>query len=178
MSFFSQKAKPIVVLVIQKAMNSTVQTITLTVHLLQEIKYTIPSSRSTPEKIRNVTAVPTAGMVIKVGAKVPIMLPMVLKAPRVPTVLPLSSKLSVVYFTSEGVTVPSRNNGYTKIIIQARNAAHIRKFVLTVTISRADTPRITSFPIKGIAAIHTADIRMRLYSLSGSGSLSALFPPK
>ena len=37
-------------LVIQKAMNSTVQTITLTVHLLQEIKYTIPSSRSTPEQ--------------------------------------------------------------------------------------------------------------------------------
>ena len=56
-----------------------------------------------PEKIRNVTAVPTVGIVIKVGAKVPMILPTVLNAPSVPTVLPLSSRLSVVYFTSDGV---------------------------------------------------------------------------
>ena len=55
--------------------------------------------------------VPIVGMVTNVGRNVPMMLPMVLKAPRYPTVLPLSSRLWTVYFTSEGVTVPSRNKG-------------------------------------------------------------------
>ena len=55
--------------------------------------------------------VPTAGIVTNVGKNVPIMLPVVLKAPRYPTVFPLSSRLSTEYFTREGVTVPSRNNG-------------------------------------------------------------------
>ena len=64
-----------------------------------------------PEKMRKVTAVPTAGMVTKVGRKVPRMLPMVLQAPSLPTVRPLSSSDSTVAFTSEGVTVPSRNSG-------------------------------------------------------------------
>ncbi len=56
------------------------------------------------------------------------MLPMVLAAPSAPTVLPLSFKLSTLYFASEGVTVPSKNSGNTKITIQAAKAAHIRKF--------------------------------------------------
>ena len=46
-----------------------------------EIKYRILITASTPEKIRNVKAVPTAGMVTNVGRKVPIMLPMVFNAP-------------------------------------------------------------------------------------------------
>ena len=61
--------------------------------------------------MRKVTAVPTAGIEMNVGTKVPIMEPMVFAAPRVPTVLPLSSRESTVYFTSEGVTVPSRKRG-------------------------------------------------------------------
>ena len=67
--------------------------------------------RRIPEKITKVAAVPTAGIETNVGTNVPIILPIVLNAPRVPTVLPLSSRLSTVYFTSEGVTVPRRNSG-------------------------------------------------------------------
>ena len=74
----------------------------------------------------------------------------------------MSSRLSVVYLTSEGVTVPSRNSGNTKISIQARNAAHIRKFVFTVTIKTPVTPTMISLPAKGIAAIHTAESNIRL----------------
>ena len=48
---------------------------------------------------------------MNVGTKVPIMEPMVFAAPRVPTVLPLSSRESTVYLTSDGVTVPSRKRG-------------------------------------------------------------------
>ena len=71
----------------------------------------LPIYDDIPAKIKKVTAVPTAGMETKVGTKVPIMLPIVLKAPRVPTVLPLSSRLSTVYLTSDGVTVPRRKRG-------------------------------------------------------------------
>ena len=39
------------------------------------------------------------------------MLPTVLNAPRVPIILPLSSRESVVYFARLGVTVPSKNKG-------------------------------------------------------------------
>ena len=63
----------------------------------------------------------------KVGRKVPIILPIVLKAFNVPTVFPLLFKLSTVYFTREGVTVPNKNSGNTKITIQAINAAKIKK---------------------------------------------------
>ena len=49
-----------------------------------------------PENIRKVIAVPTAGIVTKVGINVPMILPIVLKAPNVPTVFPLSFKLSTV----------------------------------------------------------------------------------
>ena len=141
------------------------------------IKYRIHNTKRIPEKIRKVTEVPTAGMVTKVGTNVPIMLPMVLKAPSVPTVLPLSSRLSTEYFASDGVTVPSRNNGNTKIIIQAAKAAQIRKLLFTAKISRADIPRIIYFPTTGMAAIQIAAIRILPYSLSGSGFLSALLPP-
>ena len=91
-----------------------------------KIKYTIPSSRRTPAKIRKVTLVPTDGIVTKVGRKVPIMLPIVLKASSFPTVRPLSSIEPIVYLTSDGVTVPSRNSGKTKISIHETNAAMMR----------------------------------------------------
>ena len=121
--------------------------------------------------------VPTAGIVTKVGTKVPMMLPTVLKAPKVPTVRPLSSRLSTEYFTREGVTVPSKNKGNTKITIQAANAAMIRKLLLTVKIKRAEIPRMIYFPTTGISAIQIAAIKILPYSLSGSGDLSALLPP-
>ena len=84
--------------------------------------------------MRNVIEVPTAGIVTKVGTNVPIMLPIVLNAPSVPTVFPLSSRLSTEYFTRDGVTVPSKNSGNTKITIHATNAAIMRKLLLTVKI--------------------------------------------
>ena len=55
------------------------------------------------------------------------MLPTVLNAFNMPTVFPLSVRLSIVYLTKEGVTVPSKNNGNTKIAIQAKNPAQIKK---------------------------------------------------
>lgn len=88
-------------------------------------------------------------MVTKVGTKVPMMLPTVLNAPRVPTVCPLSSRLSTEYFTREGVTVPSKNKGNTKITMQAANAAMMRKLLLTVKISSAEIPRIIYFSHHG-----------------------------
>ena len=51
---------------------------------------------------------------MKVGTKVPMILPIVLEAFNIPTVLPLSSKSSTVYFTNDGGTVPNKNNGNTK----------------------------------------------------------------
>ena len=118
----------------------------------------MPASTSKiPEKMINVAAVPTAGIERNVGTNVPMMLPIVFAAPSVPTVFPLSSRLSTEYFTSEGVTVPSRNSGYTNTSIHERNAAQIRKFVLTVTTSSAETSRITSLPANGIAAVQTAE---------------------
>ena len=87
-------------------------------------------------------------MVTKVGRKVPMMLPTVLKAPRVPTIFPLSSRLSMVYLTREGVTVPRRNRGKTKITMQVRNAAQISRLLFTVKTSRAEMPRIMYFPPK------------------------------
>ena len=123
------------------------------------VKYSSPSSRSTPEKIRNVTAVPTEGIVTKVGRNVPMMLPTVLKAPRLPTTLPPSSRELTVYFTREGVTVPSRNSGNTNTIMQERNAARIRKLLLMVSTRAPEISRITYFPTSGIAPIHTAEIR-------------------
>ena len=86
--------------------------------------------------------VPTVGMLINVGTNVPMMLPTVLKALRFPTIFPLSSRLSTVYFTREGVTVPSKKSGNTKIIMHAANAAITRKLVLMVNTSRAEMPMI------------------------------------
>ena len=93
-------------------------------------------------------------------AKVPMMLPTVLNAPKVPTVCPLSSRLSTEYFTREGVTVPSKNKGNTKITMQAANAAMMRKLLLTVKISSAEIPRIMYLPTTGIRAIQMAAIRI------------------
>ena len=121
--------------------------------------------------------VPTAGIVTNVGRKVPMILPTVLKAPSVPTVRPLSSRLSTEYLASEGVTVPSRNSGKTKMTIQAAKAAMIRKLLLTVKIRRADMARMIYLPKTGMAAIQIAATRIRPYNLSGFGLRSALRPP-
>ena len=122
----------------------------------------IPSPRRIAAKIRNVTDVPTAGIETKVGTKVPIMLPIVLNAPRVPTILPLSERLCTVYFARDGVTVPRRKSGNTKITIHAAKAAQIRKFVFTAKMSSAEMPIIIYFPTAGISAIHTPAIRIRV----------------
>ena len=99
-------------------------------------------------------------MVTKVGTKVPMMLPMVLKAPSVPTTFPLSSRFPTEYLAREGVTVPSRNSGKTKMTMQAAKAAMMRKLLLTEKIRRAEMPTMMYFPTAGIAAIHTAAIRI------------------
>ena len=130
-----------------------------------------------PENIRNVMEVPTEGIVINVGTNVPIMLPIVLKAPSVPTVFPLSSRLSTEYLARDGVTVPSKKSGNTNITIHAAKAAIIRKLLFTANIRTAETPRIMYFPRTGIHAIQIAAIIILAYSLSGFGFLSALFPP-
>ena len=100
-------------------------------------------SASIAAKMRKVLAVPTAGMVTKVGRKVPMMLPIVLSASSSPSVLPLSSRLSVVYFISEGVTVPSSISGNTKSARQLASEAQMRKLVLTNSASSPETPAMT-----------------------------------
>ena len=134
-------------------------------------------TRRIPAKIKNVTEVPTAGILINVGTKVPMMLPTVLAAFSVPTTFPLSSRLSTVYFTSDGVTVPKRKRGNTKMSMHATKAAMTRKLVLIEKIRTADMPTMIYLPRTGMSAIHTAAIRILLYSLSGLGSLSAIRPP-
>ena len=99
---------------------------------------------------------PTVGIVTKVGRKVPMILPIVLKAFKFPTTRPLCSRLSVAYFTSDGVTVPSKNSGATKIAMHERNAAQIKRFVSIATISTPATAIIRYFPSTGIAPIHSA----------------------
>ena len=117
---------------------SIAQTAHFTGFLRVPIKYATLIISSIPEKIRNVTAVPTAGIVTKVGRKVPIMLPTVLNAPKVPTVLPLSSRLSIVYLAREGVTVPRRKQGNTNMTIHARNAAHTSRLLLMVNLMQLE----------------------------------------
>ena len=157
--------------------NNTTEAIQKTFLPFVLIKYTSPNSSRIPENIRKVMEVPTAGMVTKVGRNVPIILPTVLNAPRLPTVLPLSSRLSTVYFARDGVTVPSKNKGNTNNTMQAANAAQINRLLLTVNTSNADIPSMIYFPSTGMAAIHTAAIMILPYNLSGFGSLSAVRPP-
>ncbi len=140
-------------------------------------KYITESTINIPAKIRNVIDVPTAGIVTNVGTNVPIMLPIVLNAPSVPTVLPLSSRLLTEYLANDGVTVPNKKSEKTNITIHAQNAAMIRKLLFTVKISSADIPSTIYLPATGIRAIHTAAMSILPYNLSGLGDLSALFPP-
>ena len=95
-----------------------------------------------------------------------------------PTVLPLSSRLSTVYLIRLGVTVPSRKHGKTKITIQAKNAAQIRRLSLIVTINTPEISRIRCLPTTGMAAIQMAASISRRYSRSGLGSRSARRPPQ
>ena len=135
------------------------------------------SNNKIPANIKNVIDVPTAGILIKVGTKVPIILPIVFAAFSFPTTLPLPSKLSMENLTREGVTVPRRNRGKTNTIIQVTKPAIIRKLLSTLNINSADIKTIIYFPTTGIAPIHIAAIIILLYNLSGLGSLSATRPP-
>ena len=135
------------------------------------------SASNSPENTRNVTNVPTAGMVTKVGRNVPRIEPTVLQADSRPTTDALSSSESVANLLSAGVTVPSRNSGGTKMTIQQTNAAIVRKFVDTVTMSAPETSITMYLPTSGISAIHTAATSTRMYMRSGSGSRSAHLPP-
>ena len=96
-----------------------------TIFFRMERKYRMLITASTPEKIRKVTAVPTEGIVTKVGRKVPIMLPTVFSAPSSPTVFPLLSRLLTEYFTREGVTVPSSTQGKANTPRQAQLGAAV-----------------------------------------------------
>ncbi len=99
---------------------------------------------------------------MKVGTKVPMMLPTVLSAFRRPTVLPVSSRLSTVNFVSDGVTVPSRTHGKAKNITrQAANAAHTRKFFVMNAASRMEIPAMSQRPANGMSAIHIAAMKTR-----------------
>ena len=140
---------------------TTAATMPLSIFFRAKAKYTMPIAASTPAKIRNVAAVPTAGMVMKVGTKVPMMLPMVFRAFSLPTVLPVSSRLSTVNLVSDGVTVPSSTQGKAKITRHAASAAQTRKFFVTNMASSRLTPAISHRPTKGIRAIQMAAIRIR-----------------
>ncbi len=161
----------------QQDINIIMETMAIFLCVLLFIKYIMHNALKIPANISIVMLVPTDGIVINVGTNVPIMLPIVLNAFSVPTVLPLSSRLSTEYLASEGVTVPSKNNGNTNITIQAANAAITRKLLFTVNISSAEIPSIIYLPNTGISAIHIAAVSILTYSLPGSGFLSALFPP-
>ena len=119
------------------------QTALRPIHLCREMKKAREITASIAAKIRKVRAVPTAGIVTKVGRKVPMMLPIVLSASSSPRVLPLSSRLSVVYFMSEGVTVPSSMSGKTKSTRQEPIEAQTRKLDFTKSASRPVTPAMT-----------------------------------
>ena len=140
---------------------TTAATMPLSIFFRAKAKYTMPIAASTPAKIRNVAAVPTAGMVMKVGTKVPMMLPMVFRAFSLPTVLPVSSRLSTVNLVSDGVTVPSSTQGKAKITRHAASAAQTRKFFVTNMASSRLTPAISHRPTKGIRTIQMAAIRIR-----------------
>ena len=125
------------------------------------MKYAMPMAASTPEKIKNVAAVPTAGMVTNVGTKVPMMLPMVLSALSLPTVLPVSSRLSTVKRVSDGVTVPSSTHGNAKITRHAASAAQTMKFFVTKSASSSEMPAIRYRPTNGMSAIQMAAMMRR-----------------
>ena len=90
------------------------------------------------------------------------MLPMVLKALSRPTTSPLFSTFSTVYRAREGVTVPNKNKGKTKMSMQEINAAITKKLVLMVTTNSPEIAKIKYFPNTGIAAIHSAAMRIRV----------------
>ena len=107
-------------------------------------------------------AVPTAGIVTKVGIKVPIILPIVFNAPSSPTVFPLSFKLSTENLTRDGVTVPSKINGNTNTTKHVTNDAQIKKFLVTNVASKREIPMIKYLPANGIAAVQIAAMRSRI----------------
>lgn len=62
------------------AVMTTAQTALRAIQRLREMKKAREMTARIAAKMRKVRAVPTAGMVTKVGRKVPMMLPMVLRA--------------------------------------------------------------------------------------------------
>ena len=125
------------------AVMTTAMTALRATHFLREMKKPRLMTARMAAKMRKVRAVPTAGMVTKVGRKVPMMLPMVPRASSSPTVRPLSSRLSVAYFISEGVTVPSSMSGTTKRAKQLPSEAQTRKLLFTKSASSPETPAMT-----------------------------------
>ena len=125
------------------AVMTTAMTALRATHFLREMKKPRLMTARIAAKMRKVRAVPTAGMVTKVGRKVPMMLPMVPRASSSPTVRPLSSRLSVAYFISEGVTVPSSMSGTTKRAKQLPSEAQTRKLLFTNSASSPETPAMT-----------------------------------
>ena len=105
------------------------------------------------------------------------MLPIVLNAPRYPTVFPLSERDWTEYFTREGVTVPSRNSGNTNTAKALARAAQTKYIEFTERIMSPESPTIIYFPSTGISAIQTPATRILPYRMSGFGFLSALLPP-
>lgn len=73
--------------------------------------------------------------------------------------------------------MPKRNRGKTKTAKQVTRAASTRKWVSIARIRRPEIPMIKYFPTAGISASHREARKIRSYSRSGLGSLSALRPP-
>lgn len=128
-----------------------------------------------PAKIRKVIDVPTAGIVTNVGTKVPIMLPIVLNAPSVPTVFPLSSRLLTEYLTSDGVTVPSKKLATTsstgglllalqRAIVTARPKGRYRKHFCWPAIKRYYSNLLVSILL--LALLYTFELLHLLYCQS------------
>ena len=124
----------------------------LIANFLLAIKYILLSNPKIPANIKNVAAVPTAGIVTKVGKKVPMILPIVLSAPSRPTVDALLSKSWVVYLTKHGVTVPNSISGNIKITTHDINDAQTRKFLVIIMAIPNDIPVMIYLPKKGINA--------------------------
>ena len=136
-------------------------TMILTRCFFSEIKYATAMASKMPAKIKKVQEVPTVGIVIKVGAKVPMMEPIVLRAFSSPTIFPLSSKLAIEYLTREGETVPSSISGKTNRAIQEKRDAHMRKFDPTKPASKREIPAMTYLPSSGMAATQMATTMIR-----------------
>ena len=112
-------------------------------------------------KVKKVQAVPMVGMVKKVGKKVPRIDPTVPKASKIPTTLPEVFPEVWAYLMSEGVTVPSNNNGGMNKMKQVKKEAQMSKPALMNIAKKAVMPAITKRPKKGIKVIQVPERSMK-----------------